>query len=373
MCEMEGWSNIKINDICKKITTGKVDANAMVDGGFYRFYTCAKNYYFIDTFAFDIEALLISGNGANVGYIHYYKGKFNAYQRTYVLSDFNCDIHFLKFYLELFLPLRIDREKNDSNTPFIKMDTLTEMTISIPESQIEQRKIAKILSTLDKAIEQTEALIAKYKNVKKGLMHDLLSYGIDKEGNIRKPETHSFVEKNGMVVPEEWEVVEINEIATFGNGCDYKHLKEGNIPVFGTGGYMSSVNDYLYDGETVCIGRKGTIDIPQYHSGKIWTVDTLFFTHSFKNIVPKLLYFIFQMINWKNYNEATGVPSLSKKTISKIKISIPTNFEEQQQIISIIEQNDKLIKFEETNVSKLQKQKQGLMQDLLTGKVRVKI
>lgn len=68
-----------------------------------------------------------------------------------------------------------------------------------------------------------------------------------------------------------------------------KHLKSGDIPVYGTGGYMCSVNDYLYDGDTVCIGRKGTIDEPQFHSGKIWTVDTLFYTHSFNQNI----YFMF--------------------------------------------------------------------------------
>ena len=201
----------------------------------------------------------------------------------------------------------------------------------------------------------------------------MLTFGIDENGTIRNPGTYIFVKKKGLITHEDWEVVEINDISSIGNGRDYKHLKEGNIPVFGSGGYMTSVNDYLYDGDTVCIGRKGTIDLPQYHSGKIWTVDTLFYTHSFSNILPKFLFYIFQTINWKKYNEATGVPSLSKKTISKIKISIPAIIEEQQKIITIIEQQDFLIDSEQTNLAKLQKLKQGLMSDLLTGKIRVKI
>jgi len=250
---------------------------------------------------------------------------------------------------------------------------LKDLVLVFPSSISEQHKIATILNTLDQSISKTKKLIANYKNIKQGLMHDLLNYGIDENGTIRNPQTHTFVEKKGLIVPEEWEVAEINDVVTIGNGCDYKHLKEGTIPVLGTGGYMTSVNDYLYDGETVCIGRKGTIDFPQYHTGKIWTVDTLFYTHSFKNILPKLLFFIFQTINWKKYNEATGVPSLSKKTISKIKISFPTKIDEQQKIISIIEQQDKLIESEQTNLAKLQNLKQGLTADLLTGKVRLKI
>jgi type I restriction enzyme S subunit len=109
----------------------------------------------------------------------------------------------------------------------------------------------------------------------------------------------------------EWEEKKLGNLLTIGNGKDYKHLSKGNIPVYGTGGYMLSVNDYLYDGESVCIGRKGTIDKPILLSGKFWTVDTLFYTHSFKNCLPKFIYLYFQCINWLDYNAASGVPSLT--------------------------------------------------------------
>jgi len=93
------------------ITTGKLDANAMIKNGKFRFYTCAKEYYKIDTYAFDSDALLISRNGANVGYIHHYHGKFNAYQRTYVLQNFNQNIIYIKYCLEKHLKARIETEK----------------------------------------------------------------------------------------------------------------------------------------------------------------------------------------------------------------------------------------------------------------------
>ena len=77
----------------------------------------------------------------------------------------------------------------------------------------------------------------------------------------------------------EWKSAAIGNVLTIGSGKDYKHLSNGNIPVYGTGGYMLSVDKYLYDGESVCIGRKGTIDKPKLLTGKFWTVDTLFYTH----------------------------------------------------------------------------------------------
>lgn len=165
---------------------------------------------------------------------------------------------------------------------------------------------------------------------------------------------------------EGWKEGTIKSVASIGSGRDYKHLKEGNIPVFGTGGYMTSVNDFLYDGETVCIGRKGTIDNPQYHLGKIWTVDTLFYTHSFENITPKLLFYIFQSINWKKYNEATGVPSLSKKTIEQIDIRFPELEIEQNKIINILYKIDQSIEQTEQLIAKYKNIKLGLMHDLLT-------
>ena len=124
-------------------------------------------------------------------------------------------------------------------------------------------------------------------------------------------------------------------MCTIGNGRDYKHLTKGDIPVFGTGGYMTSVNDYLYDGETTFIGRKGTINKPFYYKGKFWTVDTLFYTHLFNGVTPRFVYCIFQTINWLRYNEASGVPSLSKDAIEKIKVHIP-HIEEQQKISKLL-------------------------------------
>lgn len=171
----EGWEVKKLGEVCGKITTGKLDANAMKSDGEYRFYTCAKDYFFIDKYAFDDEALLISGNGENVGYVHYYKGKFNAYQRTYVLTGFSLNVHYIKKYLDKFLASRIEVEVNAGNTPYIRMGTLTEMDIYFPIEEIEQTRIVQILSDMDNEIEALEKKLNKYKMLKQGLMQVLLT------------------------------------------------------------------------------------------------------------------------------------------------------------------------------------------------------
>lgn len=165
------WKEKKLGELCK-ITTGKLDANAMVENGEYRFYTCAKDYFKIDVYAFDTEALLISGNGANVGYVHYYKGKFNAYQRTYVLDKFKEKIIYIKYFLDKNLSARIDTEKKEGNTPYIVMATLSEMNIKIPSLE-EQTKIANFLTEIDKKINLTEKQLNGTKQYKKGLLQQM--------------------------------------------------------------------------------------------------------------------------------------------------------------------------------------------------------
>lgn len=175
------WKFTNLGKTCNEIKTGKLDANAMVENGKYRFYTCAKDHCFIDNYAFDNEALLISGNGANVGYVHYYKGKFNAYQRTYVLYDFIENILFIKYLLDLFLKTRIKEEVREGNTPYITMDTLTDMNLKIPSFQ-EQTAIAEILTYADQEITKLENKLSILKDQKKYLLNNLIT------GAIRTPE-----------------------------------------------------------------------------------------------------------------------------------------------------------------------------------------
>ena len=172
-------------------------------------------------------------------------------------------------------------------------------------------------------------------------------------------------------IPEEWEVKKLGAVFDIGNGRDYKHLNTGKIPVYGTGGLMTYVNEYLYDGETVCIGRKGTINMPQYHNGKIWTVDTLFYTYNFRKADVKFLYYLTQRIDWNSYNTATGVPSLTSQNISNILVSFPP-LHEQHRIASALTSIDNLISSLGKQIEKKKNIKQGAMQQLLTGKTRLK-
>lgn len=366
------WKRKKLDSICNYITTGKLDANAMVEGGEYRFYTCAENHYKIDTYAFEGQSLLISGNGANVGYIHYYNGKFNAYQRTYVLQNFDENIFYIKHYLKAYLKDRIAKEVNAGNIPFIKLNTLTDMNIQYPESKDEQQKIADILSTCDEVIEKTEETIEKYKQIKAGLMQDLFTRGLDENGTLRPtytqaPDLYKYSKELDRHIPKEWDAKRLDGIATILSGKDYKGNPKGNynIPIYGTGGIMGYTTIPLYSGPAILTGRKGSINTPYYVEGNFWNVDTIFCLKMLED--NDALWFYYQIYNtdMTKYNEATGVPSTTTKTLNKILFAVPKP-PEQMKIAESIIKFDKKIKVEEKYLNKYKQIKQGLMKRLLT-------
>ena len=168
---ISGITYVKLGDICQ-ITTGKLDANAQVDNGIYPFFTCAEQPFKIDSFAFDTEALLISGNGANLGYINYYKGKFNAYQRTYVLDLFSENIQYIKWALKVLLPKRIAIEKSSSNTPYIVLSTLTDLRLPIP-CKSKQSFIANLMQSLERKLSNQIAQYDSYNYLKQYLLRQM--------------------------------------------------------------------------------------------------------------------------------------------------------------------------------------------------------
>lgn len=277
-----------------------------------------------------------------------------------------------------------------------------ELYIHIPESTNEQRKIAEILSTVDRVIEQTEELIAKYRNIKQGLMHDLLTYGIDSDGNIRNPKTHKFETKNGILVPAEWSIKNIKQTSYLKGRIGWQGLKasefieEGPFLVTGTdiingkinwgNCYHVSMDRYVeadkiqLKEDDLIITKDGTIGkvaivkhCPKYavlNSGLFLlrcTDGT--YLHSFLYYVLTSSIFLSFLAN----NEGgSTIKHLYQNIFEKFVFPTP-DITEQRKIINIIEEQDRAIDFEEQNLSKYKKIKQGLMHDLLTPTKRVQL
>lgn len=167
----DDWKEVKLGEYCD-IATGKLDANAMVLDGEYDFYTSGIQKYKIDVPAFEGPAITIAGNGATVGYMHYADGQFNAYQRTYVLSNFLVDRSFIYSEIGRKLPSKIQQEARTGNIPYIVMDMLTKLDICLP-SLSEQEVIGSFFQDLDKAIAKQEEKVNQLKESKQTLLRKM--------------------------------------------------------------------------------------------------------------------------------------------------------------------------------------------------------
>lgn len=369
---MEGWKKDKLTNLISQITTGKLDANAMIPNGKYRFYTCAKDYYYIDNYAFDDEALLISGNGEYVGYIHYYKGKFNAYQRVYVLTGFKIDVRYLENFLNRYLPSRINKEVSQNNIPYIRLSTLSKMEINYPESPTEQASIANILSKVDEAIESVKKSIEAAEKLRKSLMQNLLTGRMKPDGTLRTEDEFYEDEKFGKV-PKGWEVGRFKKFSILQRGSDLtdKEVVSGIYPVVKSNGISIYHNQYFVKPPGVVTGRSGTIGKAFYIEDNFWAHNTTLYVKDFKNNVPKYIFYLILSMNFERYYAGTTVPTLNRNDIHKLKVMIPKISEEQQKIVSILDAINKIIKDKKDKVYALERLKKSLMQNLLTGKVRV--
>lgn len=209
-----GWEIKKLGDVCK-IQTGKLDANAKVDNGDYPFFTCDSKPYSIDRYAFDDEAILISGNGSLVGHINYYKGKFNAYQRTYVLTQFiSFHLPFLINYLKCYLRPYIIANKKGGCIPYITLPILQNFQIPCP-TILEQEKIVAELDCLSGIIEKKKQQLKEYDALAQSIFYEMFGNPIDNEKG--------------------WEVKKLGEVCkTTSGGTPPKGRDEyyngGNIP-----------------------------------------------------------------------------------------------------------------------------------------------
>lgn len=265
----------------------------------------------------------------------------------------------------------------------------------------EADKIGEILSTADKAIEQTEKLIAKYQRIKTGLMQDLLTKGIDEHGNIRSKATHKFVVKKGVKVPEEWDVEKLVDVSTILVSNVDKKTKIGEERVF-LCNYMDVYTNREIKKNFPFMEATATPDEIQKFSLKIddviitkdsETPNDIAVPSVVKEILPNLIcgyhlallrpeerlvgYFLmFQFLQHyakKHFGSlASGSTrfGLSLNAIETFKVLIP-NKDEQEKIIERINSINVFIEQEKNNLLKLSSIKTGLMQDLLNGRVRV--
>lgn len=180
----------------------------------------------------------------------------------------------------------------------------------------------------------------------------------------------SGLEWLGMV-PEHWEILPFKRGVSVNNGRDYKHVKsEDGYPVIGSGGQFAYASDYLYDGEVILLGRKGTIDKPRYFSGKFWTVDTMFYAIPNQKCIAKYMYYQALTIPFSYYSTDTALPSMTQSDLGNHLMCFPP-ISEQRIIASYLDQKvgqiDALISEKEKMVEDLKAYRSSLITETVTN------
>lgn len=172
-------------------------------------------------------------------------------------------------------------------------------------------------------------------------------------------------------MPSAWGEVSMKRLLSFGNGRDHKHIQvdESGYPVYGSGAIFAYASDYLYDGESVLFGRKGTVDKPLYVNERFWTVDTMYYTRIGKIAEPRFLYYAALIIPFDMYSTNTALPSITQETLGKHKVRCPP-LDEQKQIASFLDYEtakiDALIEKQQQLIALLGEKRQAVISHTVT-------
>lgn len=397
-----GWKHSKLDQLCEIFGGGRLGftkEKSYQSSGFLAFSAAGPDGFVEHAEFKDTDGIILSSIGANCGRCFYASGSWSTLANVQAIipkNEINAN------YLFYFVNRVSYWDITGSAQPFIKPSSIRSSWVVFPSSKLEQFKIAEILSTVDHAIEQTEALLAKQDHIKTGLMQDFLSRGIDEKGNIRSEHTHQFKDSPLGRIPAEWEIVRLGNIShissgvTLGKYCndpnsiELPYLRVANVQ----DGYLdlsevkvirilnSDIAKYQLEVGDVLMNEGGDFD--KLGRGTVWNGEIencLHQNHVFK-VRPKtgiLEPYYLTMISSSPYGKAffilaskqsTNLASINSTQLKSFLIPLPT-FDEQLRIINIVNKSTLNYKTTVAQLNKLLKIKVALMQDLLTGKKRV--
>lgn len=365
----EEWERKLVQDVCN-VATGNKDTQNKVNNGLYPFFVRSDNVERINTFSFDGEAVLTSGDGVGVGKnYHYINGKFDYHQRVYCMNNFkSCNGKYFYYYFSLNFYNRVMRMTAKNSVDSVRRDMITKMPISIPSLE-EQTKIANFLGKVDKQIEILTSKKEKLEAYKKGIMQQLFNQEL------------RFKKDDGSNYPD-WEEKKLADICTFFSGgtpsSTNKSYYNGDIPFIKSGeinkdkteqflsqegiknssAKMVNKGDLLYAlygataGETGIAKISGAINqavlcVKVIQSNKIYLLQLLKFNK--KNIVDKFI--------------QGGQGNLSAKIIKELTFDFPS-LEEQTKIANFLSAIDRQIEQVDKQIDKTKAFKKGLLQQM---------
>jgi type I restriction enzyme S subunit len=298
---------------------------------------------------------------------------FGATQTTITVHSNESDV-FFKYLLHSLRHIDFKAYTAQQAVPMLTLAELGGARVFVPPLK-EQEIIASTLDTLDTVIRETEAIIDKLKAVKQGLLHDLLTRGIDANGELRPPQSkapHLYKQSPLGLIPNEWNLVRLGKIAPLQRGHDIvgTSFKHGPYPVISSSGVIGFHSRSTTEGPNVVVGRKGSIGTVHYVESDFWAHDTSLFVTDFCGNDRKFVFYLYSYLKLGQYGTKSGSPSLNRNDLHPLLVGRPEP-EEQRTIVSMMESHDGVAAKYEAEVDKLRCLKKGLMDDLLTGRVRV--
>lgn len=336
---------IKVGNITK-IKTGKLDANASSPDGKYPFFTCSKDPLKINTYSYDCECVLVAGNGdLNV---KYYNGKFDAYQRTYIIEDNSNGLLYMP-YLYYFLEGYIEELRKQSIggvIKYIKLGNLTDALIELPSIE-EQKYIVNLMNTSSELIDLRRETINKLDSLVKAQFIEMFG---DPVLNERKFPTLSgadfFKLSNGRAVPDEKRI-------------------EAGIPAYGGNGISWYTDEFLMAEDTIVVGRVGfQSGNVHYVIGPLWITDNAMYISQYDKdkFNLRFLYELMQHVNFSRFQDAGDLKKITQKPFMTFKYILPS-MDLQQKFVNFKIEVDKSKLAVQKSLEKTQQLFDSLMQE----------
>ncbi|RNB30456.1 restriction endonuclease subunit S [Staphylococcus aureus] len=356
--------------------TGRLNSNAAIENGKYKFFTCAPNPLTINSYSYDDDVILLAGNNANgIFHINRFNGKFDAYQRTYIIKPkFDViDIDYL-YYLKFKLNF-LRSQSIGSATKYLTKPILDNLEIYSPKSKRKETIISSILKILDKKIELNKRIIANLEELSQTLFKRwFVDFEFpDENGNPYKSSGGEMIDSELGEIPSGWKVDELGNYIKIKSGkrpknkVDKKDI-ENVVPIIGASKIMGYTNDYLYNEKIIIIGRVGTHGVIQRFSTRTWPSDNTFVIISdFESIIYQVL----KSIDYISLNRGSTQPLLSQKDIKNTKVAMPTN---ETLLSTYQKENNHILKMmDQKNIEnqKLTQLRDTLLPKLMSGEIEI--
>ncbi len=376
----EDWDFDFIDNLAH-ITTGGKNTQDRVDDGEYPFFVRSQTAERINSYSFDGEAVLTAGDGVGTGKVfHYINGKFDAHQRVYRISDFSERIngYFFYLYFSSYFYNRIMQMTAKSSVDSVRMEMIAKMPIPLPPTKAEQQAIADALSDTDVLIESLGQLIAKKRHIKQGVMQELLTGKKRLPGFQANP---SYKQTELGMIPVDWTTEFIGSIFETSAGRDLvkEHFSvveddKYRYPIYANALTNKGLYGYSkvcqYEADKITVTARGDVGTAVYRSTSFSAIGRLLVLSAKREF--DLRYLTEYINNFVEFAfESTGVPQLTAPQISKYQVALPSTKSEQTAIAAILSDMDAEIAALEEKLAKTRTLKQGMMHELLTGKIRL--